>query len=104
MPSSRAHSPYKQFEAAIDRPIGDRVRSDGAFAVDLWSALADVEWRSSEARSVSYSFRRAGEVVAWIREEGDCLDWYCSAEPGIVADWISDALAAEGWSWTIPRE
>lgn len=103
MPSSRAHRTYKEFEAAIDRVIGDRIRSDGAFAVDLWSALANVEWRGPEGRSVSYSFRRAGEVVVWIREEGDYLDWYCCTEPGIVADWISDALAAEGWSWTIPN-
>jgi len=103
VPSSRVFQPYKQFEAAVDRLLGDRIRSDGACGVDLWSALADIEWHGPDGAVVSYSFRRAGDLVAWVREEGDYIEWYCSGGPGLVAAWISDALATEGWSWTLAR-
>lgn len=49
---------------------------------------------------VSYSFREAATLVAWVREEGDYILWYCSGPPGVVAPWIGEAMAVEGWSWT----
>ena len=99
VPSSRAYRARKQFEAVVDRAIGDRMRSDGGCGVDLWSALTNVEWHGSDDQIVSYSFRAAGDLVTWVREEGNYIEWYCSGEPGIVAAWISGALAREGWSW-----
>jgi hypothetical protein len=104
VPSTRIHRPYKAFEAIVDRVLGDRVRANGAYGVDLWCALANVEWRSPDGHMIFYSFRRAGELVAWVREDGDGMDWYCSGAPAVVADWISDALAEAGWSWTTTRE
>jgi len=104
VPSSRILRPYKQFEAAVDRTVGDRVRSNGAYGVDLWSALVGVEWHGPDGEVVSYSFRTAGDLVAWVREEGDYIQWYCSDEPGLVVAWISEALTTEGWSWTLVRE
>jgi hypothetical protein len=65
--SDRAYRFYKVFEAVIDQVVGDRVRADGACGVDLWCALANVEWRGPDEEKVSYPFRRAGEVVAWVR-------------------------------------
>jgi hypothetical protein len=53
---------------------------------------------------ISCSFRRVGELVAWVREDGDGVDWYCSGEPAVVADLISDALAEAGWSWTTAED
>ena len=100
VPSSRVHHPYKAFGTTVDRVLGDRVRADGACGIDLWCALANVEWRNPDGHMISCSFRRAGELVAWVREDGDGMDWYCSGEPAVVADWISDALAEAGWSWT----
>jgi hypothetical protein len=76
--SSRAGRWKKQFELTVDRVLGDRIRADGAYAIAMWSALANVEWHGPEDVSVSYSFRTAGDLVAWVREEGDYLDWYCA--------------------------
>lgn len=104
VPSTRVHHPYKAFETVVDRVLGDRVRADGARGVDLWCALANVEWRGPDGHTISYSFRRAGELVAWVREDGDGMDWYCSGDPAVVADWISDALAEAGWSWMTASE
>ena len=98
-PSSRPYRSRKLFELTVDRLLGDRIRADGAAAVDLWSALANIEWIAPNGDIVSYTFRTAGEKVAWIREEGGDLDWYCSGPSGYVAPWIESALAAEGWSW-----
>jgi hypothetical protein len=85
----------------LDRTIGEKIRSDREHAISLWSALTNVHWHGPEGETVSYSFRRAGDVVSWIREEGDYMEWYCSGPPGVVADWISKALAAEDWSWVM---
>ena len=76
VPSQRSKRPIKEFEAAIDRAIGELVRADGACGVDLWSALANVRWHASNGAVVSYSFREAATLVAWVREEGDYILWY----------------------------
>ena len=101
VPSSRAYRPYKAFEITLDRVVGEKVRADGACAVDLWCALANIEWHGPEQVRVAYSSRKAGDVVAWVREDGDYLTWYCSGEPGVVSDWIGQSLNKAGWSWRI---
>jgi len=55
---------------------------------------------SPDGDIVSYSFREARDLIAWLREDGDYMDWYCSGGVGVVVPWIGDALAAEGWNWT----
>ncbi len=95
--SSRAGRWKKQFELTVDRVLGDRIRADGAYAIAMWSALANVEWHGPEDVSVSYSFRTAGDLVAWVREEGDYLDWYCAGPVAVVAPWIEEGLGQEGW-------
>ncbi len=101
--SARVHWPAKQFEAVLDRLFGEQIRADGAFGVDLWCALAGVEWRNGQGETVCYSHRRAGDVVAWVREDGCYFEWYASGEPGEVADWIGDALRDAGWSCSAPE-
>ena len=98
-PSARSRRSYKAFELAIERLFGERIRMDAALAVELWSALANIDWHGPDSAIVQYSFRDAGSMVAWIREDGDYMDWYCSGPAGVVAPWISDGLVAEGWSW-----
>jgi len=99
--SSRAFQHRKAFEYAVDHAIGPRVRADGAAAVDLWCALANIEWFDVNGHVASFGFRGAGSFVAWVREEGDYLDWHCSGEPGKVAPWLEEALEQEGWRWRI---
>jgi hypothetical protein len=103
--SSRICQPYKRFEATVDRLLGERVRADGAHGADLWAALTNVQWCSHDGHRVAYTCRRAGDLVAWVREEGSGVDWYWCIPPGAVANWIGDALAMEGWSWaSLPAE
>lgn len=77
LPSTRRHRGQKLFALTLDRALGPRVHQDGIAAVELWSALTGADWQGPDGSVVSYSLRSAGELVAWIREEGDYLDWYC---------------------------
>lgn len=93
------------FEQAMERAVGDRVRQYEAAGVALWSALANVEWKSLAGAEASYSWREAGSVVAGIRRDrSSYLDWYMSGPEGVVAPWIEDALKAEGWTWREPLD
>ena len=96
VPSQRLLRPKKNFEATIDRAVGEQVRADGACGVELWSALAGIHWHSADGAVVSYTSRQAAELVAWVREEGDALLWYCSGPIGDVASWISAAWLQKG--------
>lgn len=77
------------------------MRADGACGVDLWSSLANVRWLGPDGVVVSYSFREAACLVAWVREEIDDIQWYCSGPPGEVSPWISEAMIVEGWTWAV---
>lgn len=100
-PSSRLFAERKDFQLSIERALGPQIRASSEKAVELWAALTgEIEWVKGEGRPVWFTWRSAGEVVAWVREEGSYIDWYFASDaPGIIAKWIEEALAAEGWFW-----
>ena len=85
------------FEAAVERALGARLRSDEAACCALWSA-GSVEWTHADGSMVGYTFRHASEVVAGIRGQGHPMEWYCSGPDARVADEIKAAMAREGWT------
>ncbi len=89
-----------EFEMALNRSLGERVRSCDLDAEQLWGSLGNVKWTHRAGSTAFYSFRGAGDTVAAIRGEGNYLNWYCSAPDGFVRDWIASAMAAEGWVGT----
>ena len=99
VPSTRTGRPRKAFMLQLDAALGESVRADGGCALDLWSALTNVVWHGPTGEVVRYSSREAGGVVAWVREEGDYINWFCGDPPGQVADWISGTMAGSGWKW-----
>jgi hypothetical protein len=94
------------FEAAIDRSMGDGLRSSklpkefhagDSLAARLWGTLANASFKHENGDTASYSFRAAGDLIAAIRGNGDYMDWYCSAGYDLRDPEVLRLLAAEGW-------
>jgi hypothetical protein len=84
------------FVAALNRACGEQIRNGSG--AEVWSALANVDWKHENGDTAGYSFRAAGDLIAAIKGSGDYMDWYCSGPYATVADWIEEAMAKEGWT------
>lgn len=89
------------FEVAVNRSLGERIKSDDKVACAMWCALANVDWFHTNGDTAGYSFRAAGDLVAAIRGSGMYMDWYCCGPYATVSDEISEKMAMEGWRWKI---
>lgn len=62
----------------------EKVRVSDTYAQNLYAAMCNQEWQHQDVWTVltdqtwRSSWRRAGSIVADIRDDGDYLDWYCS--------------------------
>lgn len=85
------------FEQAVNRALGARMRESEEMCRQMWSALANQDWRHTNGDTAGYSFRAAGDLIAAVRGSGDYMDWYCSGPEGVVSAEIEEAMAVEGW-------
>jgi hypothetical protein len=90
--------PDDAFAMAVERALGDKIRSDDAMARAVWSALAGVDWVHFNGDTALYTWRSAGDIVAAIRDEGDYMDWYGKGDAEVVSDEVRTCMAGEGWS------
>jgi hypothetical protein len=64
--------------------ILQKVRASDAYAQNLYAALCNNEFQRQEVMPVlqdrrwSCTWRYAGGIIAYMRQEGDYIDWYCS--------------------------
>lgn len=101
------HTFFPDFEAAIERAVGDRVRSSDEDACAVWCAMANIQWSHKDYGVWDgWTFRSAGTLIERMRRPDDWHDdymgymrWYCCGVDGIVEYWIAEALAKEGWMW-----
>lgn len=78
--------------------LAARARDDHDFAVELYGALCNADWRHDDGTEWSGSWRYAGGVVAELRDLGeDYLDFYCSGGEGEITERVAEAMGALGW-------
>jgi hypothetical protein len=64
--------------------ILDKVRSDDAYAQNLYAAMCNNDFQKNEfmpllaGKTWGCSWRYAGGIIADMQEKGDYIDWYCS--------------------------
>ena len=84
----------------IEAEFGSDLRSSKEFCVEMWSALANIQWYYKDNKEdQGFTFRQAGGVIAEIRGEGCYLDWYCSGPYAVVSEKIAERMANHGWIW-----
>lgn len=89
------------FEASLYRALGEQMKTDDSLCREVWSALANVDWKNKDGIEAGYTFRSAAALVTEVRGEGDPMDWYCSGPYAQVSGRVEDALAREGWSFEV---
>jgi hypothetical protein len=95
--------PHGNFEQLCEQFFGEEIRANDTVGIDLWSALANVDWTGPNGEEIGYSFRAAGDFVAALKREGDYCEWYCAGPDGFVAGYIAAPLLAAGWTYTLSR-
>lgn len=88
---------YDLFAQALNRALGEDMREDEEVCEDVWSALANIDWKHYNGDTAGYSFRAAGDLIAAIRGKGCYMDWYCRSEAEVLKSYIYEALNEEGW-------
>lgn len=92
-----------EYDLRSTRWICDQVKSNKTYAQNLYAALCNNDfqknevWARLEDKIWGCSWRRAGGILADMREEGDYIDWYCSGIQGEPdEDWINLGHVPEG--------
>lgn len=90
-----------KFEQDLKFHLAEKMKESEEFCVEVWSALANVNWYHPESHDeYGCSFRYAGGLIAEIL--GDYSDmnymkWYCSGPYATVSDTIARAMKKSGW-------
>jgi hypothetical protein len=81
--------------------ITEKAKCDKVYAQHLYAALCNNEFTRNEVWPIltekkwGCSWRRAGGIIADMREEGDYKDWYCSGiiDQNIIDEKINNPLS-----------
>jgi len=95
-----------RFKRDLDDLFGDAMRSEDGKKIrhDWWSALSNIIWHHEDGTGFSCSFRSAGDIIAYISEDGsNYMDYYCQSSYETVSKEIEEGMKSKGWSYTIYR-
>src|SRR3954454_4413680 len=81
------------------KALADRARDERDFAIELYGALCNADWRhDAGTRWPGGSWRYVAGVVADLRGCGeDSLDFYSAGGEGYISNRVAEAMAALGW-------
>lgn len=81
--------------------ILDKARTRESYAQNLYAAMCNNEfvkremWPILKDQRWSCSWRRAGGIIADMRQEGDYIDWYCSGMGGLNQEYDNKETNAQ---------
>jgi len=90
--SQQTHNNDMEYDLRTNADMLAKVRSSDVYAQNLYAAMCNREFQRNDTwpiltdRRWSCSWRRAGGIVADMRQQGDYIDWYCSGMGGISYD------------------
>lgn len=80
------------------KALAEPIRADRGFAVELYGALCNSDWRHDVGTDWRCTWRYAAEVVPNLRDCGEnYLDFYCSGGEGRITERVAEEMAALGW-------
>lgn len=89
----------KVFEADLKELFLSQIQKEDEFCERLYGTLTNTEIYHPTLGVIHYSFREAGGLIAFLKEEGDYLCWYCSAPKGTIDPEIADQLKTKKWEF-----
>ena len=110
-----------EYDLRINDWILDKVRQSDTYAQNLYAAMCNNDfikndvWTILTEKKWGCSWRRAGGIIADMRQRGDYIDWYCSGigdglgngdmngtkdyvPEGYITDEIKEDLLKLGWT------
>jgi hypothetical protein len=87
------------FWAAVERTLGDALRTDEHLCVRLWSALSNTTWLHGDGLEAHFGFDGGVERIAKLRGEESDATWCQNGGSDGVHSEIALALEPEGWFW-----
>jgi hypothetical protein len=97
----QTHENNMEYDLRTSEHMLSRARSSKNYAQNLYAAMCNREFQRNDTWPIltdqkwSVSWRRAGGIVADMRQEGDYIDWYCSG--------IGSSEDGYGLSGTVPE-
>lgn len=90
--------PEDYFDLAIDSEFGERIREDRMFAIRMYAALNNNDWKKGDESIHFASFRSNAGYIASIRGKGeDYLEFYCENYSEDIPDGYVDDEIKSGF-------
>ena len=94
----------RKFDDDFRELFTERLKKNGDFGCELWSAMANVSWINENDPEETYcrrSFRSAGSLIAVMEGKDKYTKWYCSGPYETVSGYIAEKMASKGWRYKV---
>lgn len=82
----------------LNEKVHKKIIKDDSYARDFYAALCNNELFYNGELTDGYTFREAAALIAYVRKNGNYIDWYCSGNEGKVTDEVREDLLDMGYT------
>jgi len=78
-----------EYDLRSSKELCDKAKARDDYAQNLYAAMCNMQFQKLDVMPIlknelwSASWRKAGGIIADMREQGDYIDWYCSGMGGL---------------------